>query len=224
MESQQMCLKARFMGPTWGPSGADRTQVGPMLAPCTLLFGVPYSGNHAKTCMLNSDSCISVWLFSILIQASIIISTRRYYHISTGRLVWHITSSLQLTNHTYIYVYIRLIILHFDSGFDHHFNKTLLPYFDWQTCLAYNKFPAIDKSHIYMCISVWLFSILIQASIIISTRRYYHISTGRLVWHITSSLQLTNHTYIWRFVMVYPISGTNTEVNPCSFLTDTCTE
>ena len=24
---------ARFMRPTWGPSGADRTQVGPMLAP-----------------------------------------------------------------------------------------------------------------------------------------------------------------------------------------------
>ena len=30
-------LIARFMGPTWGPSGADRTQVGPMLAPWTLL-------------------------------------------------------------------------------------------------------------------------------------------------------------------------------------------
>ena len=26
-------LIARFMGPTWGPSGADRTQEGPMLAP-----------------------------------------------------------------------------------------------------------------------------------------------------------------------------------------------
>ena len=26
-------LIARFMGPIWGPSGADRTQVGPMLAP-----------------------------------------------------------------------------------------------------------------------------------------------------------------------------------------------
>ena len=25
------------MGPTWGPSGADRTQVGPMVAPWTLL-------------------------------------------------------------------------------------------------------------------------------------------------------------------------------------------
>ena len=30
---------ASFMGPTWGPSGADRTQVGPMLAPWTLLSG-----------------------------------------------------------------------------------------------------------------------------------------------------------------------------------------
>ena len=32
-----------FMGPTWGPSGADRTQVGPMLAPWTLLSGVLHS-------------------------------------------------------------------------------------------------------------------------------------------------------------------------------------
>ena len=30
------------MGPTWGPSGADRTQVGPMLAPWTLLSGLSY--------------------------------------------------------------------------------------------------------------------------------------------------------------------------------------
>ena len=31
-------LIARFMGPTWGPSGADRSQVGPVLVPWTLLF------------------------------------------------------------------------------------------------------------------------------------------------------------------------------------------
>ena len=30
-------LITRFMRPTWGPSGADRTQVGPVLAPWTLL-------------------------------------------------------------------------------------------------------------------------------------------------------------------------------------------
>ena len=33
-------LITSFMGPTWGPSGADRTQVGPMLAPWTLLSGI----------------------------------------------------------------------------------------------------------------------------------------------------------------------------------------
>ena len=33
-------LIVRFMGPTWGPSGSDRTQVGPMLVPWTLLSGV----------------------------------------------------------------------------------------------------------------------------------------------------------------------------------------
>ena len=32
-------LIARFMGSAWGPSGADRTQVGPMLAPWTLPSG-----------------------------------------------------------------------------------------------------------------------------------------------------------------------------------------
>ena len=32
-------LIAKFMGPTWDPSGADMTQVGPMLAPWTLLSG-----------------------------------------------------------------------------------------------------------------------------------------------------------------------------------------
>ena len=32
------------MGPTWDPPGADRTQVGPMLAPWTMLFGVFQTG------------------------------------------------------------------------------------------------------------------------------------------------------------------------------------
>ena len=32
-------LIAKFMGPTWCPSGSDRTQMGPMLVPWTLLSG-----------------------------------------------------------------------------------------------------------------------------------------------------------------------------------------
>ena len=38
-EEIRTTLIARFMGSTWGPSGADRTQVGPMLAPWTFLSG-----------------------------------------------------------------------------------------------------------------------------------------------------------------------------------------
>ena len=37
LTSSEPTLIARFMRPTWGPSGADRTQVGPILAPWTLL-------------------------------------------------------------------------------------------------------------------------------------------------------------------------------------------
>ena len=40
-----LSLIARFMGPTWGPSRANRTQVGPMLVPWTLLSGVLCSEN-----------------------------------------------------------------------------------------------------------------------------------------------------------------------------------
>ena len=36
---RETTLIARFMGSTWGPSGADRTQVGPTFAPWTLLSG-----------------------------------------------------------------------------------------------------------------------------------------------------------------------------------------
>ena len=43
-------LIARFMGPTWGSSGADRTQVGTMLAPWTLLSGT----NCCETGLLKS--------------------------------------------------------------------------------------------------------------------------------------------------------------------------
>ena len=37
---QRTSLIARFMGPTWGLSGADRTKVGPMLGPWTWLLGI----------------------------------------------------------------------------------------------------------------------------------------------------------------------------------------
>ena len=45
-------LIARFMGPTWGPSGADRTQVGPMLAPWTVQSGSLRASNAELWCFI----------------------------------------------------------------------------------------------------------------------------------------------------------------------------
>ena len=42
----QTSPRAKFMGPTQGPSGADRTQVGLMLAPWTLLSGIDEPNQH----------------------------------------------------------------------------------------------------------------------------------------------------------------------------------
>ena len=53
-------LIARFMGPTWRPSGADRTQVGPMLAPWTLLSGYNsnFVGNYGQHLDYDHDDSI----------------------------------------------------------------------------------------------------------------------------------------------------------------------
>ena len=63
-------LIARFMGPTWGPSGADRTQVAPVLAPWTLLSGkdpIKYMGDfepikHTTYLILNGELCDAYWV------------------------------------------------------------------------------------------------------------------------------------------------------------------
>ena len=55
---------ARFMGPTWGPPGDDRTQVGPMLAPWALLSVISvwrwfskYAGDVLSYHSLQLDNC-----------------------------------------------------------------------------------------------------------------------------------------------------------------------
>ena len=47
--SEATPLIARFLGPTWGPSGADRTQVGPMLATLTSLSGTYFKVEYIVT-------------------------------------------------------------------------------------------------------------------------------------------------------------------------------
>ena len=58
-------LLPRFMGPTWGPSGADRTQVGPMLAPWILLHGTLATPNLL---LLNQYRPPELWLLMVKVS------------------------------------------------------------------------------------------------------------------------------------------------------------
>ena len=51
----------RFMGPTWGQSGADRTQVGPMLAPWTLLSWVSFVCPNSDVYLSGTVVMYAIW-------------------------------------------------------------------------------------------------------------------------------------------------------------------
>ena len=59
---------ARFMGPTWDPPGADRTQVGPMLAPWTLLSGYATKNVRLKSKIaMPIEVCVRCYLWSYIV-------------------------------------------------------------------------------------------------------------------------------------------------------------
>ena len=58
---------ARCLGSTWGPSGADRTQVGPMLAPWTLLSGYDCHWRNATLDLLLFYICGYIHAYVYLI-------------------------------------------------------------------------------------------------------------------------------------------------------------
>ena len=82
---------ARFMGPTWGPPGADRTQVGPMLAPWTLL-----SGFTKLWCWL--DWGLPEWYsIEIFIRIQILLFTKMFLRSSSfTKSRWHLRSFTEI--------------------------------------------------------------------------------------------------------------------------------
>ena len=68
-KSSKATLIARFMGPTWGPSGADTTEAGPMLAPWILLSGQDYinTGNNHNNLFYNDfKTCCGEFIWGII--------------------------------------------------------------------------------------------------------------------------------------------------------------
>ena len=62
-------LIARFMGPTWGPSGADMTQVGPMLAPWNLQSGMASRiscTSNTECSITDTIVCMFHWIYYLI--------------------------------------------------------------------------------------------------------------------------------------------------------------
>ena len=65
---------AKFMGPTWGPPGSFRPQMGPMMAPWTLLSGLLNISCRRwiifslLTCMQYRGPCVFSWSVSLLMS------------------------------------------------------------------------------------------------------------------------------------------------------------
>ena len=55
---------ARFMGPTWGPPGSCRPQMGPMVSPWTLLSGSHYCAvcDSMLECVILGPNCTTILL------------------------------------------------------------------------------------------------------------------------------------------------------------------
>ena len=77
-ESVMTSQMAMFMGPEWGPTGADRTQVDPILAPWTLLSGLL----SVEILWINCREV--VMKIQICHSRKCILSTTQYWSFSLG--------------------------------------------------------------------------------------------------------------------------------------------
>ena len=108
---------AKFMGPAWGPPGSCRPQMGPMLAPCTMLSGISclsealwchrsWSWLHIGSCngFLSDGTCPGISL--CLCPAN----ERRRYIVTWSLIGWAHTQNdpcclpCKILQHTLFYV------------------------------------------------------------------------------------------------------------------------
>ena len=84
--SHQLCgisQIARFMGPTWGPPGSCRPQLGPILAPWALLSGMIFSG-----CVFSQHTDISLCYCILTIPLACIPSVPLPYMYIMEHVAW----------------------------------------------------------------------------------------------------------------------------------------
>ena len=127
---RSITLIARFMGPTWGPSGTDRTQVGPMLALWTLLSGK-----------------IS-YVISVFTQTLIYALPDDYSQKPYSRIIGSLLSILIMISSSIHSLQSFLMTVYPDGRFpypDHHSGK-------WCHLSPWQPHPGFPLVEIYICI------------------------------------------------------------------------
>ena len=98
-------LITRFMGPTWGQSGADRTQVGPMLAPVNIAI---WDSLYHSAYLDEILHCIRVYPYSP--KATMVLC-----HIRETKMVQKINRSLWTQISIYGYFCLNRVTVNYDQ-------------------------------------------------------------------------------------------------------------
>ena len=92
---------AKLVGLTWGPSGADRTQVGPMLAPWTLLSGAHFNNWPILAVSQTNHLCTS----EIMVMKN---------GMECSITCWHMKQWLKITWHFWPFLHFLMTLLWFN--------------------------------------------------------------------------------------------------------------
>ena len=136
-------LIARFMGPTWGPSGADRTQMGPMLAPWTLLSGqlpglfpwYPFLDSSYWRSFEYWVSVDSIYGYPMVMMRCPVAWTRRHVVMSPTN---NTIKNIQLLYHVFTsFIFVALKTALFFENLHLKLACYVMEYFLFQACVYY---------------------------------------------------------------------------------------
>ena len=117
---------AKFMEPTWGPPGSCRPQMGPMLAPWTLLSGRPSSGTMLATELHIFLPRLSGFLWSLVIFVDVIQNGWRdlkTYRSTSNVNIYPLLSKERMPHPGLTLLVLMLLIVHVPSQRDRGYDQ-----------------------------------------------------------------------------------------------------
>ena len=161
------------MGPTWGPYGADRTQVGPTLAPWTLLSGMVVLSAMAVrvTCISYLSMVVCLRLYRNILSGVSYISRENCFFITIIQSVMWAKNRLN-NDPKYIFGYYTISSSPLYEVFLKHWTcKMLVRYILSSVCLTSSLFsPSSCMPYMGLCVISWPISLSMIVRIL-----YFHL-------------------------------------------------